>query len=148
MADTIKHRYNNPTADDGDPNKTGPDEWNDSHPVSGGVDGQVFTRDSLKTDGWSWADLPLPRAYLAGLTLANNVGDANNDIDVAVGVARSDDDAANIKLAAPMTKQLDALWVAGTNQGGLDAGGKNPNTWYHVFVIYDPVNRVTDVLFS
>ena len=28
---TFKHRYVNPTADDGNPNETGPNEWNDSH---------------------------------------------------------------------------------------------------------------------
>jgi hypothetical protein len=89
----------------------------------------------------------LPRGHLFGLTLANNATDANNDIDVATGNARSDDDTANITLGTLLVKRLDANFTAGTNQGGLDTGSKANSTTYHVFVISNGASTV-DVLFS
>src|SRR5690606_22429348 len=64
----------------------------------------------------------MPRSYLAGLGLANNATDPSNDIDIADGAARADDDAADLVLASPLTKRLDAGWTAGSGQGGLDTG--------------------------
>lgn len=52
MADTIKHRKQTAIA------PTGADvdqaEWNDSHVLSGGTDGQAMVRNSGAPDGWSW----------------------------------------------------------------------------------------------
>lgn len=90
----------------------------------------------------------LPTNYLTGLTLSNNVTDANNDIDVAVGKCRDIDDAQDMALAASITKRLDASWAVGTNQGGLDTGAKANSTWYHVYVIRRSDTGVVDVLFS
>lgn len=90
---------------------------------------------------------PLPTGYLYGLTLSNNGSDANNDIDVSSGSCRDSTDADNMVLAA-ITKRLDATWVVGTNQGGLDTGVKANTTWYHVWVIKRVDTGVVDVLFS
>jgi hypothetical protein len=89
----------------------------------------------------------LPRSYLSGLALANSVADVVNDIDVAVGVCRDSTDSADIKLVSSITKQLDAAWAAGTNQGGLDTGAI-ANTTYHVFLIRRSDTGNVDVLFS
>jgi len=95
----------------------------------------------------------LPRSYLAGLGLANNATDPTNDVDIAPGAARDSTDAANIVLAATLTKQLDASWAVGSNQGGLDgtesvAGTPDVSTWYHVWLIKRSDTGVVDVLFS
>lgn len=83
---------------------------------------------------------------LNGLKLSNNVSDATNDIDIAAGACVSDDGTTVMSLSA-ITKQLDAAWAVGTNQGGLDTGSI-ANTTYHVWVINRPDTNVTDVLFS
>jgi hypothetical protein len=55
MADTIKHRHQTAIA------STGADvdqaEWNDSHVMSGGTDGQAIIRNSAAADGWSWGSV-------------------------------------------------------------------------------------------
>jgi hypothetical protein len=76
------------------------------------------------------------------------VGDPNNDVDVASGACRSDDNMEDILLAGTLTKQLDAVWSQGTNLGGLDTGAKAADTFYHVYAIKNPSTDVVDVLLS
>jgi hypothetical protein len=83
-----------------------------------------------------------------GLTLANNSGDASNDIDIATGYIMDSTDAVLLTLASALTKRLDAGWAVGTNQGGLDTGSKATSTWYHVWIIKRSDTGVVDVLFS
>lgn len=80
-------------------------------------------------------------------TIGNNTTDATNDIDITAGYGYDSTDAFLIKLTSALTKRLDALFVAGTNQGGLDAGSKANSTWYHVFIIAK-ADGTSDVLFS
>ncbi|PCJ56756.1 MAG: hypothetical protein COA65_10180 [Rhodospirillaceae bacterium] len=89
----------------------------------------------------------LPRGYIGGLALNNNVTDATNDIDIAPGTARDGGHTANILLAAAITKRLDAVFVEGTAAGGLDTGAKAASTFYSVWLI-DGTGKSTDVLFS
>jgi hypothetical protein len=86
--------------------------------------------------------------YFYGLELANNSGDANNDIDIAVGACRDDADAYNMKRTSVLTKRLDANFAVGNNEGGLDTGSKANSTWYHVFLIRKDSNGAIDALFS
>lgn len=88
---------------------------------------------------------PYPTGHLWGLTLSNNGSDATNDIDIAVGSARSSDDSANIDLTSALTKQLDAAWAVGTNQGMLATGAAVTNTTYYLFLIKRPDTGVVDV---
>lgn len=89
-----------------------------------------------------------PKKHKDGLTLANNGSDAVNDIDIAVGEAASDTSPFyRMILASALTKRLDANWVVGTNQGGLDTGAI-ADTNYHVFLIQRSDTGVVDVLFS
>ena len=85
--------------------------------------------------------------YLSGLKLANNAGDATNDIDIATGIASDTASAYLMALPASLTKRLDAAWAVGTNQGGRDAGAIGDATW-HVFLIRRPDTGVVDALFS
>lgn len=89
----------------------------------------------------------LPQNYLTGLTTATNAGAATTKIDIAAGRCRSDDNTTDIVLAATLTKQLNAAWVAGNN-GGLDTGAVAANTGYHVWMIYNPTSGISDALFS
>ncbi len=91
---------------------------------------------------------PLPRGQINGLTIQNNVSDAGNDLDILPGAARNDADNMNMVLVTTITKQVDALWVAGNNQGGRDASTKNNNATYHVYIVSNPSTGATDVLFS
>ncbi|TBY60138.1 hypothetical protein E0H46_31700 [Rhizobium leguminosarum bv. viciae] len=89
-----------------------------------------------------------PPGHLYGLTLSNNVSDATNDIDIAIGSAASDATSpAMMTLASALTKRLDAGWAVGTNQGGLDTGSI-ANTTYHIWLIARSDTGVVDALFS
>ena len=88
-----------------------------------------------------------PRAYIAGLGLSNNATDAINDIDIAAGTCRDSTNAADITLAAALTKRLDAAWAVGTGNGGLDTG-TIANTTYHIWLIKRSDTGVVDALFS
>lgn len=90
--------------------------------------------------------LPMPQDSITGFTLSNNGADANNDIDIAAGRVGAGD--YNLILTSARTKQLDAAWAVGTNQGGLDTGVKANSTWYHVWAIARVDTHVVDVLFS
>ena len=81
------------------------------------------------------------------ITIANNGTDANNDIDFSAGNFQFSDGTGIATLSA-LTKQLDATWAAGTNQGGLFSGSKANSTWYHCFAIYNPTSDVVDCGFD
>lgn len=83
---------------------------------------------------------------LYGLTLSNGT-DATNDINIAAGIAIDGTNAKFMKLGSAITKQLDAAWAVGTNQGGLDTGAI-ANTTYHMWLIMRSDTGVVDVLFS
>lgn len=87
----------------------------------------------------------LARSYLAGLALANNAGDATNDIDVAVGGAVDSTNVYYIALASALTKQLDAVWAVGTNAGMRASGAAIADTTYHIFLIARPDTGVVDI---
>lgn len=87
------------------------------------------------------------RGQIYGLTLSNNVTDATNDIDIAAGSAVDSTGTASMLLASSLTKRLDAAWVVGTNQGGLDTGSI-ANITYHIYLIRRPDTGVVDACFS
>lgn len=87
-----------------------------------------------------------PIAVIYGGKLSNNTGDATNDIDVTAGYCLDDTGLQRIAWGA-LTKRLDATFVAGTNQGGLDTGAA-ANTSYAVWAIYNATTGAGDILFS
>jgi hypothetical protein len=89
----------------------------------------------------------LPRNYLSGCIISNNVSDTANDIDIAPGECRDDTNSADIVIPSTLTKRLDAVWAAGTGAGGRDTGAITDATW-HLFAIRNPTTNVCDVLFS
>lgn len=90
----------------------------------------------------------LPRAYLAGLSTANNATTPATKLDIAAGCCRADDNSVDISLSAALTKRLNAAWAAGNDAGGLDSGAIAASTGYHVFLIHNTATGAVDVLFS
>lgn len=101
---------------------------------TGSTTTKKITVAELKTALAVPSSVVLPRSYLAGLTLSNNGSDATNDIDIAAGVCKDSTNAVDITCAA-MTKQLDAGWAAGTNQGMRNSGAAITNTTYHIYAV-------------
>lgn len=86
--------------------------------------------------------------FIGGLVPSNNGTDANNDIDISSGAATDSTGTYLLKLASTLTKQLDAAWAAGNNAGGMDAGSKAANTWYHIHLIRKDSDGSIDALYS
>lgn len=83
------------------------------------------------------------------MVLISNSGvDANNDIVFGTGTAYDRVNNVAFGLSSSLIKRLDAVWAAGTNQGGLDTGSEAPNTWYYCYVVYNPTTNVVDALFT
>ena len=89
--------------------------------------------------------------HLAGLGLSNNATDPTNDIDVAVGEAVSDDAVITNRVllnAGAMTKQIDAVWAAGSAAGGrAPADNLTGAKTFHVW-IFRRTGGVDDYFFS
>lgn len=120
-------------------------------PVVGlGSAGQVLMSNGAASDPtFQTVVTGLPRSYLTGLGLSNNGVDANHDIDIAVGEARSGDDTEDMAQGtAGLTKRIDAAWSVGDGGGGLDTGAVAADSWYHVWLIKRTDTDVVDALFS
>lgn len=111
-----------------------------------GNKGTLKMADSAESNGWrNW----VPRNHISGLIVSNNSGDANKDLDIAVGEATDDTAAYMMILTSAMTKQADATWAAGTAAGGMLNGETIPAAGtLHVWLIYNPTTNATDVGFN
>jgi len=97
-------------------------------------------------------DAAIPRGYIDGLILSNDT-DTDHDIEITAGECRDSTNAVNMRLSSAITKQIDAAWSVGDNQGGLDgsessAGTPDADTWYYVWLIKRSDTGVVDALFS
>lgn len=92
---------------------------------------------------------PQLQGYSYGLALATNATDAANDVDIGVGAAAADASPyALMQLTTAITKRIDAAWVVGTNQGGLDTGVVAASGTYYLWLIQRSDTGIVDVLFS
>jgi hypothetical protein len=80
------------------------------------------------------------------ITIANGT-DTDHDLNFTAFVMNFDDGSGQALVSA-LTKQIDASWAAGTNQGGLDTGTVASNTPYYIYAIYNPTSGVSDILFT
>lgn len=88
------------------------------------------------------------QGYLGGLTLSNDPSSPNTIIDMAAGVAMSDDATTLMKTIA-FTKNANAAWAVGSGNGCLDMGtALSASTWYHIFLIERTDTGVVDFLCS
>ena len=81
------------------------------------------------------------------IILSNNITNPNTHIDFAAGNFAFSD-FSNVANFSAITKRLDANFVAGNNQGGLDIGTKANSTRYYCYAIYNPTTLASDVIFS
>lgn len=90
--------------------------------------------------------------FIYGLACSNNVADATNDIDIAIGSATDAGGTVLMALASALGKRLDAAWTVGgtpaATVGGLDTGAVQPTGWYYVWLIQRTDTGVVDALFS
>lgn len=105
-------------------------------PTSAPSAGQILIASSSSQTSWGAST-----GYFAGNKtgmITSNAADADHDITVTAGSRRDSSDTVTIIKNSSMTKQIDAGWTAGTNQGGLASGvALANNTWYHIFAIYE-----------
>lgn len=87
------------------------------------------------------------RGYISGLTLSNDPVTPNTILNIAPGIATSDDITASIEITSAFSKTT-ASWSVGSGNGSLDSGSVANNTWYHVFAIMRVDTGVVDFLFS
>lgn len=117
--------------------------------TSPGTLGQVLTSNGPAADPTFQANAALTvlRDYIAGLILSNDGTSPNTTLDIAAGMATSDDAATYMTLSAAFTKTTGS-WAAGSGNGALDTGSVAENTWYHVFEIERIDTQAVDILFS
>ncbi len=89
----------------------------------------------------------LPRSYLAGCLLSNDT-DTAHDINITAGEARDSADGADLALSSETTKQIDAVFAAGDDAGGMFTGAVGNSTWYHVFLIKKDSDGTIDAGFD
>jgi hypothetical protein len=77
--------------------------------------------------------------YLYGLTLSNDTITPDTIIDIAAGAARDSTNTLDLTSPSAWTKKINAVWAAGTNNGGFPSGlsGGSPvdDTNYSFWII-------------
>jgi len=73
--------------------------------------------------------------YRSDLSLTNSA-DADHDVTISSGSIMDNANAELISLTSATTKKIDAVWVAGSGNGGRASSlSLSNNTWYRVFLI-------------
>jgi len=108
-----------------------------------GNDGTLLSSTFGKVPAW-WA----PSGYKYGLGLSNDVSSPTSNINIATGEITDTSASYIMKLTAPLIKQIDNPWVAGTNAGGRFTASLLNDTWYHVFLIKKDSDGTLDAGFD
>ncbi|NKM12996.1 hypothetical protein GFL85_18500 [Rhizobium laguerreae] len=106
----------------------------------------AFITDKLIARLDSKADAAAVGSFVIGGVLSNNGSSPNTHVDIAAASIRSD--SSFVANALTFTKRLDALWAAGTGNGGLDTGTKAISTTYRVWPLRKTADGSADFLFS
>ncbi len=86
--------------------------------------------------------------YMTGYGIANNTTDSARDIDISPGQCANDANSKYLTLTSSLTKQIDAAFSKGNNQGGLDTGTVANNTFYYFWAIEEDSTSDIDILIS
>lgn len=113
------------------------------------IDTNINMSPSSNPGAWSAVQSATPTGYLYGGVLSNDTLDPTDGITATATVAKDDSSEFTIN-AASLSKKINATWVAGDNNGGLDTStiGGSPVKFY-IFAIgksTDP--SAGDYLFS
>ena len=85
---------------------------------------------------------------ISGLVPTNNGSDSDHDLDISTGFARFSDGTFKTATSA-FTKQIDAIWASGTNQGGTASGVTfGADDTVHIFILTDDDNLTFDYGFD
>jgi hypothetical protein len=87
-------------------------------------------RDQAQAYAETALEATLARGYLFGGEISNNVSDLTNDLDIAAGVAVTDDAAPGMMVWNAVTRQIDVAY--GTGNGGRFDSAVADGTW-HIF---------------
>lgn len=91
----------------------------------------------------------LPRAYLAGAQTSLSGGTPSTVIAITAGDAQDAGNAGAIRLAAAITKNINATWLVGSGNGGLaTALTLTASTTYHLYLIKRTDTGVVDAYFD
>ena len=117
----------------------------DEDTMSSNSNTALATQQSIKAYVDSFgAGAAFPYGYINGFSMSN-AADADHDITIEIGMAKDNANAYLIYNSANLTKRIDANWSAGTGNGGFPSGlVLSNNTWYHMFVIYNPNSGAVD----
>jgi len=86
------------------------------------------------------------QGFINGLITSRNVTTPNTHIDIGAGSSWVGDRI--IQNVAVFTKRLDAIWLAGSGNGGLFSGARAANTWYHLFILRNDTTGAIDFGFD
>ncbi len=77
-----------------------------------------------------------PYGFISGMETSRENAE---DVAISAGWAKDSTAAQTLRSSAVLTKRIDAVWVAGNDNGGWpsteNSGAPANNTWYHVFEI-------------
>jgi len=82
-----------------------------------------------------------PKSHIYGLKLTKLTA---AQIRIEIGVARSDDNTVTMESGSTVTVDMATIGAA----NGLDVGPEAVDTWYYVFLIYNPTTTTIAGLFS
>jgi hypothetical protein len=87
--------------------------------------------------------------YINGLVLSNNGSTPDEDVDIAVGVARDSTNVVSMVSTSVITKGIDGEWEDGSGSGGLVNGDTlQADTPYFVFLLSDATGTSVDACFD
>lgn len=92
----------------------------------------------------------LAQSAIVGLDVNNNVVSPLTKLDITVGSARDSTNTTDLVLSSPITKDISAVWAAGTGNGCRDNSAPYPaNSYAWVFLIWKAGSpNVQDILTS
>lgn len=90
-------------------------------------------------------NIPL-HELIQDLTLSNNVANSNTHVDIAAGTVFKG--PRLVRNLATLTKRLNATFVAGNGNGGLDIGAVAANTSYFAYALRKDADGSFDAVFS
>lgn len=80
---------------------------------------------------------------IAGMVLSNDT-DTAHDINITAGACMDSTGSKHILAASEMTKQIDAVWAAGNDAGGLLNGSVAANELYHIYALRKDADGTAD----
>jgi len=83
------------------------------------------------------------KRHLEYLEIQSNASNPTYQVDINSGIAGADDGSRLMEVSSPITVDITA---SGAN--GLDTGSEAANTWYYIYLIFNPTTGTTAGLFS